>query len=246
MKIWALHGFLGQTSDFSKLQEAATKLDSNLIWRPLDYMHLRELSPQSSLTEWGEHLNRLVDKASMPDSTGDILLGYSQGGRLALHALKADPKRWKAAILLSTNPGLPQSERPARLKHDEEWAERFLNQNFQKTLEKWNAQPVFQGSLAEPERKESDFNRRQLADCLTRWSVGQQEDFRPFLKQTSVPILYLSGEKDSKYQQIGDALAASNSKITHKVIANAAHRVLLDQPESVAGEVCRFLSDVGR
>jgi 2-succinyl-6-hydroxy-2,4-cyclohexadiene-1-carboxylate synthase len=240
MKIWALHGFLGRTSDFSELQRKCHDLISAIDWRSVDYMHLRELSPQLTLEEWGEHFCQFVEKAS---PKGDnVLLGYSQGGRLALQALKVNTSIWRSVILMSTNPGLPATERTARLKSDEEWAEKFLHQNFEKTLEKWNAQSVFAGSVSEPERREEDYNRRQLADCLTRWSVAQQEDFRAFLKQLSVPTLYLTGERDSKYVQIGNALASANPQLTHATIPNAGHRVYLDQPDAVALQIKTFLN----
>ncbi len=240
MKIWALHGFLGRTSDFSQLQHKCSELDAAIDWRSVDYMHLRELSPQSTLEEWGEHFCQFVQKAS-PDGD-NVLLGYSQGGRLALQALKVNTSMWKSVILMSTNPGLPVTERSARLKNDEEWAEKFLHQNFEKTLEKWNAQSVFEGSMKEPERREEDYNRRQLADCLTRWSVGQQEDFRVFLKQLSLPTLFMTGERDSKYVQIGNILASGNPQLTHSIISNAGHRVYLDQPDAVALEIKNHLN----
>lgn len=241
MKVWALHGFLGQMKDFSVLQQKCKSLSPNLDWRSVDYMHLRELSPQLTLEEWGAAFCKFVEMAVGSGEHDNVLLGYSQGGRLALQALKHNSGLWKSVILLSTNPGLPVNERPARLKADEEWAEKFLHSNFQKTIEKWNAQSVFQGSLAEPERNEADYNRRQLADCLTRWSLAQQEDFRPFLKQSMVPALYISGDRDSKYTQFGQSLTAAHSKLVHRTIINAGHRVFLDQPDAVASEIVDFL-----
>ncbi|MGZ5278306.1 MAG: alpha/beta fold hydrolase [Pseudobdellovibrionaceae bacterium] len=241
MKLWALHGFLGQASDFVDLQQKCTGHDPSLDWHSVDYMHSRELSPQSTLEEWGNHFCKLVGKSN---SKENVLLGYSQGGRLALQALKNNSSLWKAVILLSTNPGLTLTERPARLKNDEEWAEKFLNHNFQKSVEKWNSQAIFQGSVIEPERREENYNRRQLADCLTRWSLANQEDFRSFLRRTSVPTLYISGERDTKYSQIGHALAALRPTIIHKSILNAGHRVFLDQPDAVSFEIIKFLKDL--
>jgi 2-succinyl-6-hydroxy-2,4-cyclohexadiene-1-carboxylate synthase len=243
MKIWALHGFIGLASDFNELQGLCNQHEPSLDWQSVEYMHSRELSPQTSLDKWGEAFCKMVRR------TGDskpILLGYSQGGRLALQAFKADPHFWSGVILLSANPGIPPSERPARKKSDEEWAEMFLNQNFQKTLEKWNAQAVFQGSKQEPVRQESDFNRHQLADALNIWSVAQQEDFRPFLKSISTPMLFLSGENDMKYGQIGQSLAAQNPKVTHHIIPGAGHRIFMDQPSAVSFEITKFLQSLQR
>ncbi len=242
MKIWALHGFLGLPSDFGLLQQKCEAQVSGLQWQSVDYMHSRELSPQTSLAQWGEKLVKLVKASSKDLSAGDnILLGYSQGGRLALQALKADPELWQAVILLSANPGIASSERPARLRNDQDWANQFLNQNFQKTVEKWNSQAVFNGSLAEPLRNEEQFNRHQLADSLTNWSVANQDDFRDLLKSVTLPVLYISGKKDIKYAQVGQSLAAANAKIQHRSLENAGHRVFFDQPDAVAFEISKFI-----
>jgi 2-succinyl-6-hydroxy-2,4-cyclohexadiene-1-carboxylate synthase len=242
MNIWALHGFLGRVIDFQELETACQKQDPQILWKLVDFMHSRELSPQTELANWGEHFNKWTH--GFPDLQDNVLLGYSMGGRLALQALKNSSNQWRAAILLSTQPGIPNSEKPARLKSDEEWAEKFLNQNFQTVLEKWNAQPVFQGSVIEPSRRESDFNRRQLADCLTQWSLARQEDFYSFLKNIRIPILYISGGRDAKYTQVGRALAGSNPFIKHVIVTHAGHRVMLDDPQAVAIEICHFLKTV--
>jgi 2-succinyl-6-hydroxy-2,4-cyclohexadiene-1-carboxylate synthase len=238
--IWALHGFLGLPSDFEELQSRCLELHPNLQWKNVDYLRLRELSPSQTLQEWGARFNQFVQQNSKPNET-HVLLGYSQGGRLALHALKQQPSLWRACVLLSTNPGIGEGEKPQRLRNDQQWAERFLNENFAKTVEQWNAQSVFQGSRAEPVRVEKSYNRRQLADCLVQWSVAQQQNFMTYLSALNFPVLYLSGEKDRKYRQIGSSLAASNRQIEFSIIPDSGHRVLLDQPELVADRISEFL-----
>ena len=65
---------------------------------------------------------------------GDVLLGYSMGGRLALHMLSADgaARRWRKAIIISASPGIVSlTERRRRLDNDRRWAERFRMENWQ-------------------------------------------------------------------------------------------------------------------
>lgn len=243
MTLWALHGFLGQVSDFSNLQKEMKSLNSYAEWKIPDYVRTRELSPANPVKNWGLNFNRWVasTESQKPER---VLLGYSQGGRLALEAVKQDPAHWKALILLSANPGIPQAEKPARLKSDQEWANRFLNENFAKTVQKWNSQSVFRGSVAEPVRQESDYNRHQLADALVNWSVAQQDDFRDFLMKIQIPVLYLVGENDTKYCQIGSELKRRNPALKFYQVPQAGHRVLFDQPKALAIRIDEFLKSI--
>ena len=233
MTIWALHGFLGLPSDFDSLKENLGKSRADLKWHVPDYLHTRELSSMNSLSDWGLQFNQWV-MSKEPQSTERILLGYSQGGRLCLQAFKQNPGLWKGLILLSVNPGIRSGEKPVRLKSDQEWAARFLNEKFDRVVQDWNSQAVFKGSQMEPLRKESNYNRHQLADALVNWSVANQEDFRNLLSTTQTPIFYIAGENDHKYRQIGETLHVLNPKIYFQALKNSGHRVLFDQPVSLA------------
>jgi predicted alpha/beta superfamily hydrolase len=93
MMITALHGFLGQGSDWDFLRDAGFVVDTP----PLD-----AIPPQ-----------------------GDVLLGYSLGGRLALQALLGGA-RYQRAIFVSAGLGIEdEAARAARRAADEVWARRF-------------------------------------------------------------------------------------------------------------------------
>ncbi len=218
MKLWGLHGFLGRPADFSSL---------NLDLQAVDYLRIPQLSAKVPLSHWGANFCAYVG------GQDNILIGYSQGGRLALHALKANPGMWAGVILLSTNAGIVEAEKPVRLENDQRWADQFLKDKFEKVLHIWNEQSVFSGSKTEPERHEADYSKEDLANCLVNWSVAKQQDFRIFLKQNRVPLHYLCGNKDSKYCAIGEELVLINEKIKKTVIPNAGHRLLFDNPAAV-------------
>lgn len=243
MTIWALHGFLGLPSDFDAIKAQCLQARPDLKWNSVDYIHVRELAPSNTLHEWGKNFNRWVHQQD-PTETEHILIGYSQGGRLGLEALKDKSSFWKRAVLISANPGLKSSgEKAMRLKSDQEWANQFQQVNFEKTLQKWNAQAVFAGSQTEPRRLEIDYNRRQLAEALTQWSVANQDDHRVTLMKSQIPILYVVGESDVKYGRIGEELHKLNSRIQLKVIQAAGHRVLFDQPQTLAQSILSFLGN---
>lgn len=244
MNIYFLHGFLGLPSDFERTMHFLEVPGENSNILSVDYLKFRETSSQVSLSDWGGQFNRWIqsyEKGQTNKNPKRILVGYSQGGRLALQAVHASPQFWQGLILISANPGIPSGERPARLKRDQVWGERFLQENFDKTVEKWNAQPVFQGSMAEPQRQESNYNRNLLAGCLTQWSLGHQQDFKSVIKDWQIPMLYMAGEKDSKYVQIGQELKKAQPSVKLSVIPQAGHRVILDAPDALAHEISNFI-----
>src|SRR5512141_1235766 len=88
-------------------------------------------------------------------SSGQTLLGYSLGGRMALHALVGGAT-YERAVIVSANLGIEGDDaRLSRRRADEHWARRFETQPWEPLMRDWNAQPLF-GGHAMP-RRERDF-----------------------------------------------------------------------------------------
>lgn len=242
MNLYLLHGFLGLPSDFERtMREIETPSEESHVLS-VDYLKFRETSSQVALTDWGKQFNRWVESYEKGKSSGKrVLVGYSQGGRLALHAVQANPSFWQGLILISTNLGISNGEKPARLKSDQEWAQKFLNENFVKTVEKWNAQPVFQGSKAEPQRNETQYNRNLLVSCLENWSLAHQQDFKQEIPNWKMPTMYVAGDKDAKYIQIAREFQRLQPSANLSIVPESGHRVLFDQPEALAKLISDFI-----
>src|SRR3954451_3505333 len=116
---------------------------------------------------------------------GDVLLGYSLGGRLALHALLAGAS-YTRAIFVSTGLGLEYG-REERRAADEHWAERFEHDDWASLMRDWNAQPVFGGH--EAVREERDYDRAALARQLREWSPGVLPAVASRLPDLAIPTL---------------------------------------------------------
>ena len=155
-EIFALHGFLGSPSDWQLLEKAFPKAKLHAV-------DLFDKRYSQSLIDWAKSFNE-----SAKQSNGKrILIGYSLGGRLALHALLDNPSLWSAAILISANPGLKsEQERSDRLASDSRWASRFLIESWDVLLDDWNKQPIFANDSFSFQRCEKDFSRAQLAEAL--------------------------------------------------------------------------------
>lgn len=219
MTIWAVPGFLGLASDWDHLQ-----IDSLVA---IDPNHFR----CRSLEAWGSEFNRHVRQQKCK---ANILLGYSLGGRLGLHALIDDPSLWKKAIIVSAHPGISEeAERKLRLENDKAWAKRFLTDDWQTLMRDWGQQSVFKNEIFHFKREEKDFSRVQLARTMLFGSQGMQIDLREQISQLPMPITWIVGEKDQRYIKLKDELSFRHPASKVVVIPDAYHRIPWSHPQQL-------------
>ena len=156
---------------------------------------------------------------------GHTLLGYSLGGRLALHALLAGA-HYERAIFISTGLGIEdEASRAARRESDEAWAQRFENDDWDTVIRDWNAQPVLAGPALPRTREHYD------PRALREWSSGALPSVASRLHELTIPTLWIAGARDTKY--VGEAQRAAslahNARVA--VVADAGHRVPWERPE---------------
>jgi len=163
-----------------------------------------------------------------------FLLGYSLGGRLALHASLHNPNLWQGMIIVGADPGLEsQEEKKLQLDKDRSWAERLKREPLEKLVDEWDAQSVFCGIRNQAPRNLGEMNPDRLSQQFKVFSKGIQQNLAPKLAELKrPPILFLSGDKDDKYQKIGEELAKSSSIVKAQVVPDSGHRVPWENPES--------------
>ncbi len=175
------------------------------------------------LRAWATTFNRRV---STVDSD-PVLLGYSMGARLGLHALVESGAPWKAAVLVAAHPGLSDvAERSARRVSDDEWLQRFEVLDWPEFWAEWTGQPVLASSGVRPVPPVRRARRRGL----TCWSLAEQDDLGPDLERIGCPVLWITGERDDKYTAIGAAAARLLPDCEHAVVTGVGHRVPWEAP----------------
>lgn len=230
----ALHGFWGTPSDFDALFR---RLGAVAAFTP-DLYDVSPLDPTHDLATWTDFFCNEVERRFNGEKV--TLLGYSMGGRLALHALSRRPDLFENAVLLSTNPGwLTDEERAARATWIRDWCERFLRLDWEDLEREWNRQETFVGSH-QPARRRPD--RRLLALSLENWSLlAHRFPFEDLLKRT-IPVHWMFGALDHKFLAVKARLQGQNVAGEFHVIENAGHRLPQDAPEALA----RLLAQQGR
>ena len=178
------------------------------------------------------------------------LIGYSLGGRVALHfALAASEQMW-GIVIESASPGTKdETARQARINSDEILAQSIAADGLEAFVDRWQAQALFasQSQLPTPVLDAQRCQRLEnsplgLGNSLRGMGAGTQDYLLPRLHSIHAPTLFLAGALDERYAAAAPAMAASVPKADYAIIENAGHTTHLEQPEAWASHVVPFLA----
>lgn len=176
-------------------------------------------------------------------------VGYSMGGRVALHAALQAPGRVRSLVLIGATAGIDdRGERDARRDADALLAERIETIGVEAFVDEWLTNPLFAGLDAESARRADRLRNSAagLAASLRATGTGTQQPLWGRLPEITVPVLVLAGEHDAKFRALGERLTAGLPNATFEVIADAGHSVHLEQPEATADVVTGWFRSTAR
>ncbi len=170
----------------------------------------------------------------------DILVGYSMGGRIALHAALAG--RAQRLILLSASPGIADdSERARRRDEDEELAARVERWSIEEFAGRWAQTPILAGLTPELAAQAHADRLRStpagLAAALRGLGTGALPPLWDRLHELTIPVTLIVGERDSKFVAIARQMVEALPDARVVVVAGAGHAVHLEHPAAVAREL---------
>ena len=191
---------------------------------------------------WAERLEEV--RCAAP--AGAVLVGYSMGGRLALHAGVADPERYAALVTVGASGGIedPQA-RAARRAADDGLADWMEGSSIEEVVRRWEALPVFAGQPEELVAAQRDdrltHEPARLAALLRSGGQGALEPVWDAVPSLPMPLLALAGARDIPYAAAAERLAALAPKGRGHAVSAAGHAAHLEQPAEVAGQIEGFL-----
>ena len=186
----------------------------------------------------GDGFAEVVDDVLAAAPERFALCGYSMGARIALHVALAAPQRVTRLILIGGTAGIEDdAERAARRERDEALAARTEQGTIEEFAATWRAQPLFAGDPAwVAELAQADYLRndpRALAAVLRGLGTGAMEPLWDRLGELAMPVTLIAGERDAKYRELAERLAAALPDARVAVVADAGHAVHLEAPEAV-------------
>lgn len=234
MNFILFHGFLGMPKDWDPITESLKKDFPQAQFRALNFLNTPPLSSKVPFEKWGANFVNWYQAEY--GNQKSILLGYSMGGRLALHAFAENPELFDFIFCISTNPGFFENqvlERRKRVEEDAAWSYRFLHDPWEPLIRDWNSQPVFEGSKDEPTRHDADYRRDVLSKCFTNWSLGHQKDLRQIILQYQKKFAWIVGEADSKYIKMTRDLFQIAPEVHYDICPASSHRIIFDNPSEL-------------
>lgn len=232
------HGFTQSATAWGGFLDA---LGDGREVRPVDVAGHGDAPVARDLAEAAHRLGR--------DGGWGTYLGYSLGGRVALHLALAEPERVAALLLIGAHPGLEVGEeRMARAAADDERADRLEAIGLAAFLDEWLAQPLFADLGPETDQRAARMANHPaaLAATLRNLSTGRQAPLWDRLPAIEVPVLYLAGERDDAYCRIGRQVAATiGANATFETVPGAGHAAHLSRPDATAQRVRAFLASAG-
>jgi len=176
-------------------------------------------------------------------------LGYSMGGRVALHLALARPDLVERLVLVGVTAGIEEdAERAARRAADEETAAGLERDGVEAFLARWLAQPLF--ATLSPQAAGLDARRENtaagLAAALRRLGTGVQEPLWNRLLGLRPPTLVMAGENDDKYCELALRVGAwIGSGASLAMVPQTGHACHLEAPDTFLALLLPWLAEGG-
>lgn len=237
----ALHGFTQHGGSF---EELASYLDVGLLAIDLPGHGLSKIHP-ITFEVAVDVIGSVLESFSSPTA----VLGYSQGGRIALGLVVAHPELVDRVVLVSASPGIEDPEhREDRRSSDGAMADRIEQIGVPAFVDEWLGAGMFEALRRRPEKWRSldrtirlENTPAGLAAALRGMGQGAQPYLGRQLRDSPTPALLVVGERDAKYRSIAASMSNDLSRSTIETISDAGHSVIGEQPEAVAHLVNGFI-----
>jgi 2-succinyl-6-hydroxy-2,4-cyclohexadiene-1-carboxylate synthase len=176
-----------------------------------------------------------------------VLVGYSMGGRIALHVALAAPERIVKLVLISTTAGIDDpAERAQRRDADHRLADEVEGGTIADFVDRWRSQAMFAedppevGALA---RADQSRNRPDsVAAALRGIGTGEMQPLWQRLGELAMPVTVLAGIRDTKFCSLGERMVGLLPE-ARLLLVPGGHGLPLENPEIVADAVHRSLID---
>jgi 2-succinyl-6-hydroxy-2,4-cyclohexadiene-1-carboxylate synthase len=177
------------------------------------------------------------------------LVGYSMGGRLALHVAARHPERLRSLLTIGAHAGLDEATRAGRRQGDEALGERIEKDGLEAFVDYWASLPLFAGIerrgagyVAELRAERLKNHVTGLACSLRGMGAGVMEPLWDDLPRVTAPCTFVAGQLDHGYAASARRLAASVPQGRAELVPRAGHSVHQERPDAFARVLANHLA----
>ncbi|OTP11867.1 2-succinyl-6-hydroxy-2,4-cyclohexadiene-1-carboxylate synthase [Enterococcus sp. 10A9_DIV0425] len=241
-----LHGFTGTSKTFTFTGHDLNYLAIDLIGHGDSSIYVHPYRYQMSAL-----VRDLAQLVSELDISSFYLLGYSMGGRVALSWMLEYPRGIKGVIIESGTAGISDTkQRHQRQKADDKLAKRLLTKPFTEFIDYWEDLPLFHSQKKLSLQKKEAIRMERLSQhpfglamSLMYMGTGAQKNYWPLLSECAIPLLYIAGEWDRKFNVIGLDLVKQNPEFSFQLIRNCGHCCHIEQPRGFEKLVTNWIKE---
>ena len=243
-----LHGFSGSGQDWTEIAPKLRAMDRAVVAIDLAG-HGKTESPADparyTMSETVRDLDQIASRLGISEADW---IGYSMGGRVALHFALAYPTRVRSLVVESASAGIEESQaRAKRRESDDALAKRIEERGVEWFADYWSALPLFETQWELPQATRAALRQRRLAnqpqglaDSLRGMGQGAHEYVGDRLGGLRGDVLLLAGSRDLKYVEVARRLAALIPRSQCVVVPQAGHAVHLESPEAFAEALATY------
>ena len=232
------HGFTQTARSWATVEGLLDARLPDIEMVPVDLPGHGDAPPPADADLWAS-----ADRLVAEGGTGTYV-GYSMGGRVALHAALAHPDAVERLVLIGATAGIDDpDERAARRAADERLADHIEAVGVPSFVDEWLTNPLFAG-LDDTTSMRADRLRNTaagLAASLRATGTGTQTPLWERLGEIERPVLVLVGAHDTKFTDLGHRLVDALPRADLVVIPGAGHSVHLEQPDATVSAIAAWL-----
>jgi 2-succinyl-6-hydroxy-2,4-cyclohexadiene-1-carboxylate synthase len=232
------HGFTQSAQSWATFQRLLESRLPGAATIAVDLPGHGDAAPPADLDLWAS-ADRLADQGGP-----GVYVGYSMGGRVALHTALARPEVVERLVLIGATAGIDDpDERAARRAADERLADHIEAVGVPTFIDEWLAIPLFAGLTDATALREDRLRNTPagLAASLRATGTGTQTPLWDRLGEIECPVLVLVGEHDAKFTGLGRRLVDGLHRAELVVIPGAGHSVHLEQPDATVDAIVTWL-----
>lgn len=192
-----------------------------------------------------EQLCGVLDALKVPRAW---VVGYSMGGRAALHLAVNAPERVGGLVLVSTTAGFPDpAQRAERIAADNALAERIPGWGIEAFVDYWLELPLFESLQRLPGHQLYALRKQRLrndpaglANSLRGMGSGAMLPVWSHLRDLALPALVIAGELDERFAALARSMAAALPEAHLSILPDAGHAVPLEAPQRFTATVRGF------
>jgi len=242
-----LHGF---TQSGRSWRELISRMPEGWMWIVPDLRgHGETQAPHGapcSMAACTTDLEKLWDELGVQRTH---LVGYSMGGRLALHVAARRPGRVLSVLTIGAHAGLDEDAREGRRRGDDALAARIERDGLEPFVDYWGSLSLFAGLqqrgpayVAHVRAERLQNHVAGLACSLRGMGAGMMEPVWDELTHAPFPCTFVAGQLDHGYVASARRLAATVPNGHAEVVLRAGHAVHQERPDAFARVLANHLA----